>query len=94
MIQPFKGQLDKGVILQETRMFSETPLRTRECYNLLTKILYFLSKGEQLTTKEATDLFFAVTKLFQSNDVLIEFCLFCFSSLFDSFLFCHDPVLS
>jgi coatomer protein complex subunit gamma len=69
MIQPFKGQLDKGVVLQETRMFSETPLRTRECYNLLTKILYLLSKGDQLNTKEATDVFFAVTKLFQSNDV-------------------------
>jgi coatomer protein complex subunit gamma len=70
MFQPFKGQLDKGVVLQETRMFSETPLRTRECYQLLTKLLYLLVKGEHpLNTKEATDAFFAVTKLFQSNDV-------------------------
>ncbi len=66
---PYKS-MDKGAILQEARiLFSQSPLKTRDCYNLTTKILYLLMKGDELNTKEATDVFFAVTKLFQSNDV-------------------------
>jgi hypothetical protein len=62
--------MDKGAILQEARiLFSQSPLKTKDCYNLTTKILYLLMKGDELNTKEATDVFFAVTKLFQSNDV-------------------------
>ena len=68
MVIPFQG-LEKGVVLQETRIFNQTPLKTRQCYQLLTKILYVMMHGEEITTKEATDVFFAVTKLFQSKDV-------------------------
>ena len=35
----------------------------------MTKLLYLLNNGAEFTTQEATDLFFAATKLFQSQDV-------------------------
>jgi coatomer protein complex subunit gamma len=35
----------------------------------LTKVLYLLEQGDSLTPTEATDLFFAITKLFQSKDI-------------------------
>ncbi|KAL6062840.1 Coatomer subunit gamma [Balamuthia mandrillaris] len=72
---PFQN-LDKGIVLQEKRMFNETPLVPRKCYHLLTKILYLLAQSENLTTQEATDLFFSVTKLFQSKDVPLRRMLY------------------
>jgi len=66
---PFQGGLDKGVVLQEKRIFNESPLNPRKCCLLLTKILYLLVRGQEFTTNEATELFFSVTKLFQSKDV-------------------------
>ena len=66
---PFQG-LEKGLVLQNVRMFSSPKLKTKECYYLLTKILYLLAaKGETFTPDEATNVFIAVTKLFQSKDV-------------------------
>ncbi|GBP24818.1 Coatomer subunit gamma [Eumeta japonica] len=68
---PFQS-LDKTTILQETRYFNETPVNHRKCTHILTKILYLLNQGEKLTTQEATDAFFATTKLFQSKDVVLR----------------------
>jgi len=65
--EPFSG-LDKG-ILQEKRIFSESPLHPRKCYHLITKILHLFTQGEEFTSKEAEDLFFSITLLFQSQDV-------------------------
>ncbi|OWK02619.1 hypothetical protein Celaphus_00010679 [Cervus elaphus hippelaphus] len=62
----------------EARVFNETPINPRKCAHILTKILYLinqlrlpseLKQGEHLGTTEATEAFFAMTKLFQSNDV-------------------------
>lgn len=64
--------LDKTTLLQEARHFNETPVNTRKCTLILTKILYLLNQGEALTTQEATEIFFATTKLFQSNDVVLR----------------------
>jgi hypothetical protein len=36
---------------------------------VLTKVLYLINTGETFSNEEAVDLFFAVTKLFQSPDV-------------------------
>lgn len=67
---------DKGQLLQETRAFSNSPLNVRQCRQLITKLLYLLnndaSSGAALTRTEATDLFFATTKLFQSKDILLR----------------------
>ncbi|KAF8957029.1 coatomer subunit gamma [Entomortierella lignicola] len=59
---------DKTTVLQEARVFNESPINARKCRALLTKILYLISLGEVFGTTEATELFFSVTKLFQSKD--------------------------
>lgn len=61
--------LDKTTVLQEARAFNDSPINARKCRLLLTKIIYLLYLGEPFNVKEATDLFFNVTKLFQSKDV-------------------------
>lgn len=64
--------LEKTTVLQEARTFNDTPVNPRKCAHILTKILYLLNQGEQLGTMEATDVFFAMTKLFQSRDVVLR----------------------
>lgn len=98
--------IEKTSVLQETRMFNDTPVNARKCTHILTKILYLLNQvlllftakplgktsknashlhstilqfvalmqwqGEVLATREATDCFFAMTKLFQSKDVVLR----------------------
>lgn len=64
--------LDKTTLLQEARYFNSTPVNPKKCIHILTKILYLLNQGEKLTTQEATDIFFATTKLFQSKDVVLR----------------------
>jgi len=39
---PFQG-LEKGIVLQEKRIFNETPLNPRKCCQLLTKLLYLVN---------------------------------------------------
>ncbi|XP_059621090.1 coatomer subunit gamma isoform X2 [Phlebotomus argentipes] len=68
---PFQN-LEKTSVLQETRSFNETPVNARKCTHILTKILYLINQGEQLAAREATDCFFATTKLFQSKDVILR----------------------
>ncbi|CAH8468015.1 unnamed protein product [Schistosoma intercalatum] len=62
------AKLDKSVVLQEARLFNQTTLNPRKCVHILTKILVILEQSEKLGKVEATDAFFAMTKLFQSND--------------------------
>ncbi|XP_030062260.1 coatomer subunit gamma-1 [Microcaecilia unicolor] len=64
---PFQ-QLEKSSVLQEARVFNETPINPRKCAHILTKILYLINQGEYMGVTEATEAFFAMTKLFQSND--------------------------
>ncbi|RZF43391.1 hypothetical protein LSTR_LSTR001652 [Laodelphax striatellus] len=64
--------LEKTSVLQEARTFNDTPVNPRKCTHILTKILYLLNQGEQLGSTEATEVFFAVTKLFQSKDVVLR----------------------
>ncbi|ORY66956.1 coatomer subunit gamma [Leucosporidium creatinivorum] len=59
---------DKTTVIQEARVFNETPISPRKCRILLTKIVYLLCVGETFGTQEATTLFFGVTKLFQHKD--------------------------
>lgn len=68
---PFQN-LEKTTVLQEARTFNNTPVNPRKCAHILTKILYLLNQGEQLGTMEATEAFFAMTKLFQSRDVILR----------------------
>lgn len=65
---PFQG-LDKSTVLQESRSFNDTPINTRKCIHILAKVLYLMNQGTHFGTTEATETFFAMTKLFQSKDV-------------------------
>lgn len=60
---------DKAIVIQEARVFNESPISPRKCRALLTRIVFLLYVGETFTTQEATTLFFGVTKLFQHKDV-------------------------
>uniref|UniRef100_A0A1I8AV09 Adaptin_N domain-containing protein n=1 Tax=Steinernema glaseri TaxID=37863 RepID=A0A1I8AV09_9BILA len=62
------ANLDKTTVLQEARAFNETPINARKCRRILCKISYMLQQGENVGRTEATECFFAVTKLFQSKD--------------------------
>ncbi|KAG8182805.1 hypothetical protein JTE90_003479 [Oedothorax gibbosus] len=64
--------LEKTTVLQEARVFNESPINPRKCAHILTKVIYLLNQGEQLGTVEATETFFAMTKLFQSSDPIIR----------------------
>jgi len=44
----------------------------RKCTAVLAKILYLLNQGEVLGTTEATECFFAITKLFQAKDTVLR----------------------
>lgn len=76
--------LDKTQVFQDARAFNSSPIQPKKCRILLTKIkctldnrhfqltvfLGLLDSGEVWSTKEATELFFGITKLFQHKDVL------------------------
>ncbi|CAB3406335.1 unnamed protein product [Caenorhabditis bovis] len=62
------AHLDKTSVLQEARAFNETPINARKCSLILTKLIYIIQQGEQIGRTEATEAFFAVTKLWQSKD--------------------------
>lgn len=66
------NHLEKATVLQEARTFNETPINPRKCGQILTKILYLLNQGESFGRTEATEAFFAMTKLFQSKDVTVR----------------------
>jgi coatomer protein complex subunit gamma len=63
---------DKSTVLQEARVFNESPISPRKCRALLTRIVYLLYLGETFSTQEATNLFFGVTKLFQHKDAALR----------------------
>ncbi|KFK41271.1 hypothetical protein AALP_AA2G108400 [Arabis alpina] len=65
---PFIG-IEKGAVLQEARVFNDTHLDPRRCSQVITKLLYLLNQGESFTKVEATEVFFSVTRLFQSEDI-------------------------
>jgi len=66
------ANLEKTSVLQEARLFNETPVNPRKCTAVLAKILYLINQGETLGTTEATECFFAITKLFQARDTVLR----------------------
>ena len=55
---------EKSSVLQESKIFHESPVDSRKCADILANILYMINRGEVLGGKEATECFFAITKLF------------------------------
>ncbi|TMW68846.1 hypothetical protein Poli38472_006314 [Pythium oligandrum] len=77
---PFQG-LDKATVLQETKIFSDANIVTKhpkKCCQLITKLLHILTQGEPFTSTETTDVFFGVTKLFQSKDANLRRMMYLF----------------
>lgn len=66
------AQMDKALLVQEAKVFNETPLRIEKCTLVLTKVLFLLYQGETFNSKDATSLFFSITKSFQSKDTNIR----------------------
>ena len=74
-------------------LFNETPVHPRKCTNVMAKILYLINQGESLGTTEATECFFAITKLFQSKDTVlrsVEFPLIINQVFFSSLTLCTE----
>jgi len=70
-VNPWANQ-DKAAVLQQSRCFGDTPIDSEKCLNLLTRVLYLLQQGDKFTPQELTNLFFGVTKLFQSPNVRLR----------------------
>jgi coatomer protein complex subunit gamma len=50
----------------------------RKCCTLITKLLFLLIKGDNFSSSEVTEVFFGVTKLFQSDDVNLRRMMYLF----------------
>lgn len=60
-------------MIQEARqVFNETTINPKKCSIVLNKLLFILYSGDTLGTSEATETFFAITKLFQCKHVNIR----------------------
>lgn len=71
---PF-ADLEKATVLQECRAFSDSKIVTenpRKCSQLITKLLHIVTQGDEMSSSEVTDVFFGVTKLFQSKDASLR----------------------
>lgn len=65
---PFDG-LKKNAVLHEAKCFNNKNVSARQCSEVLTKIMYLIIQGEEFTDPEISNVFFSVTKLFNSRDV-------------------------
>lgn len=73
--------LEKATVLQESRIFHDASVVTqnpRRCCQMITKLLFLLVKGETFSSAEVTEVFFGVTKLFQSDDVNLRRMMYLF----------------
>ena len=81
MIESPFTHLEKATVLQECRVFHDAAVVTgnpRKCCLLITKLLFLLVKGDSFTSAEITEVFFGVTKLFQSFDVNLRRMMYLF----------------
>ncbi|KAL7485817.1 hypothetical protein ACHAW6_011409 [Cyclotella cf. meneghiniana] len=80
------AHLEKSRVLQDARIFHDSEIvrrKPRKCCTILAKILYIqnnpaTSQASTLTQVEATDLFFAATKLFVSSDTSLRRLVYLF----------------
>lgn len=73
--------LEKSAVLQECRSFNDANFvskRPSDCCELLTKLLYLLAQGERFGSSEATEVFFGVTRLFQSQHPMLRRMMYLF----------------
>eukprot|EP01064_Diplonema_japonicum_P025915 TRINITY_DN37336_c0_g1_i1.p1 TRINITY_DN37336_c0_g1~~TRINITY_DN37336_c0_g1_i1.p1 ORF type:complete len:860 (+),score=328.12 TRINITY_DN37336_c0_g1_i1:40-2619(+) len=73
---PFAG-LEKSAAVQGTKIFAAPNIKGRDCLVAAVKLLYLMAQGELLSPTESTDIFFATTKLFQSEDQDLRRQVYC-----------------
>ena len=60
-------KIDKAEVIYNARDFDSSHLNTAKCIETLTQLVYLFNKGEHFTEEEGTKLFFAITKLLQTD---------------------------
>jgi coatomer protein complex subunit gamma len=68
-------------VLQECRIFNDANVVTnqpRKCCQLITKLLHIMTQGDMLSTNESTEVFFGISKLFQSKDANLRRMMYLF----------------
>ena len=80
LISPYAG-LEKAAVLQEARIFHDpTAVREnpRKCCTVIAQLLHLQNTGQYLSSTEATEVFFGVTKLFMSDDASLRRMVYLF----------------
>lgn len=79
-VSPY-ASLEKATVLQEARIFHD-PNAVREsprkCCTVIAQLLHLQNTGQYLSSVEATDVFFGVTKLFMSDDASLRRMVYLF----------------
>ena len=68
--------IEKSRVLQDSRCFDAKQLDLEECRRVMSRTLFLLNQGETLSETESTELFFRVTKMFQSSDLHLRRLLY------------------
>ena len=74
---PFEG-IEKSAVLAQCRGFNAISLDVHKCMVDMIKVLYLVNNGCTFSANEATDVFFASTKMFQNDDPKLRRLLFVF----------------
>lgn len=79
-VSPY-AHLEKAAVLQEARIFHD-PVAVREnprkCCTVIAQLLHLQNTGQNLSSNEATEVFFGVTKLFMSDDASLRRMVYLF----------------
>jgi len=79
-VSPY-ANLEKAQVLQEARIFHDpTAVREnpRKCCTVIAQLLHLQNTGQSLSSTEATEVFFGVTKLFMSDDASLRRMVYLF----------------
>lgn len=79
-ISPY-AHLEKSAVLQEARIFHDSVSvreNPRKCCTVIAQLLHLQNTGQFLSSTEATEVFFGVTKLFMSDDASLRRMVYLF----------------
>lgn len=79
-ISPY-SHLEKATVVQEARIFHDPNAvreNPRKCCTVIAQLLHLQNTGQYLSSTEATDVFFGVTKLFMSDDASLRRMVYLF----------------
>lgn len=65
-------RIDKTATMQDAKCFNIPNLDPPRCIKILVNLIYLLNQGEPFSDDEGTQLFFAITKLLQSEDAALR----------------------